>query len=95
MFSEYYWEQPPYSGKITTLTHNDLNKYLHHYFIEDLKKTNNERVKYKQHHFSESNSIDPAPITRKDSESSDNTSSDEENGSESEEGIVLTTIPFV
>ena len=52
-------------------------------------------MKYKQHHFSESNSIDPAPITRKDSESSENTSSDEENGSESEEGIVLTTTPFV
>ena len=39
-FSEYVWEELIYSGKIRTLTHNDLKKYLnkHHYFIEDLKK---------------------------------------------------------
>ena len=33
--------------------------------------------------------MQPTPITRKDSESSENTLSDEENGSESEEDIVL------
>ena len=32
LFSEYYWEE-----LIRAVTHNDLNKYLHHYFAEDLK----------------------------------------------------------
>ena len=32
LFNEYYWEE-----LIRAVTHNDLNKYLHHYFVEDLK----------------------------------------------------------
>ena len=37
-FSEYDWEELIYSGKLRTVTHNHLNKHLHHYSIEDLKK---------------------------------------------------------
>ena len=39
-FSEYDWEKLIDCEKIRTLTHNNkyLNKYLHHYSIEDLKK---------------------------------------------------------
>ena len=42
-----------------------------------------------QHHFSGRTNIDPASITRKDSENSENASSDEDNVSESEEDFVL------
>lgn len=56
--------------------------------MEDLKKVKKlEKVKYIQHHFLGRNNIDHAPITRKDSGSSENTSSGED--------IVLTTTPFL
>ena len=47
-------------------------------------------MRYIQHHFLETTNIDHAPITRKDSESSENTSSVEDNVSESEEDILIT-----
>ena len=47
-------------------------------------------MRYIQHHFLETTNIDHAPITRKDSESSENTSSGEDNVSESEEDILIT-----
>ena len=47
-------------------------------------------MRYIQHHFSERTNIDPAPITMKDSESSENISSGEDNVSESEEDILIT-----
>ena len=46
-------------------------------------------MKYIQHHFLERTKINPASITRKDSESPENTSSDEGNISASKEDIVL------
>ena len=46
-------------------------------------------MKYIQHHFLGRTNIDLAPITRKDSESSENMLSHEDNDSESEEDIVL------
>ena len=46
-------------------------------------------MKYIQHHSSGRTNVDPAPITRKDSESSENTLSDQDIASESEEDIVL------
>ena len=42
-----------------------------------------------QGHFLRGTNIDPPSITRKDSESSENTSPDEGNNSESEEDIIL------
>ena len=47
-----------------------------------------------QHHFSGRTNIDLASIIRKDSENSQNTSSDEDNVSESEEDIVLKGNPL-
>ena len=46
-------------------------------------------MKYIQHHFLGRTNNDPATITRKDSESSENTSSDEDSVSESGEDILL------
>ena len=45
-FSECDWKEMIYSTKVRTLIHNDLNKYLHNYSIEDLKKVKKlEKVK--------------------------------------------------
>ena len=75
---------------LEVITHNDLNKYFHHYFIEDLKKTKKiEKVKYIQGSYLGRTNIDPGNITRGGSENSENTSSDEDNVSKSEEDIVL------
>ena len=35
LLNEYYWEE-----LIRAVTHSDLNKYLHHYFVENLKSQN-------------------------------------------------------
>ena len=51
-------------------------------------------VTYVQHHFLGRTSIEPAPITRKDSRSSESTSFDEDNFSKSEEDIVLNDNAF-
>ena len=37
-FCNYEWKKLIDCGKIRTITHNDLNKYLHHYSVKDLKK---------------------------------------------------------
>ena len=60
--------------KITVLTNNDLNKDLYH---------------WSTFHFFGSTNTDATIVTRKDSESSENTSPGEDNVSESEEYIVL------
>ena len=51
-------------------------------------------VTYVQHPFLGTTSIEPAPITRKDSQSSESTSFDEDNFSKSEEDIVLNDNAF-
>ena len=62
--------------------------------MKDLKKVKkSEKVQYIQHHFSGRTNNDPAPIKRKDSECSANTSSDEDCVSEIED-VVLNDNPL-
>ena len=78
-----------------TLTNMFHKKICSIYAIENIKKAkNSEKVKQIHHHFLGRTNTGPAPITRKDWESSENASSEEDNVSESEEDIMIIT-PFL